>query len=80
MYSCTSTYDFPTYNPIKLTPIRLTLLIFRQWLRTQAQDTSDHSSGIFCQAKSLPKSQITQGLLSEFSEVLEMLDFDNMLI
>jgi hypothetical protein len=50
----------------------------RQLLQ-KGQDSSNYFSGVFYEAKSLPKSHITGAVLSEFDEVLEVSDFDKML-
>jgi hypothetical protein len=38
------------------------------------------SSGMLCQSKFLPESPITRAVLSEVHEVLEMWDFEKLLI
>jgi hypothetical protein len=89
VYLRTSTYDFPTYDPIELTSIDLCSEFLDLWFKTRISDLgqllqkskepSDHSSGVFYQAESLPESPITRALLSELHEVLGMSYLHSML-
>lgn len=82
--------NFWIYDPVTLTPIRLSRQFFLTWrlefptsdleqLLQKVQDHSDHSSVALSQAESHSNSPITRAFLSESGKGLEIPDFVIML-